>query len=78
MQVNKNTNGLLKSKTWENSVQVTHTHFIRCSASREEVAVVVAMNRDVKDVGVIVEGLLGAVAMMNILRVEEENKSNWS
>lgn len=36
------------------------------------------MNRDVKDVGVIVEGLLGAVAMMNILRVEEENKSNWS
>jgi len=48
----------------------THTHLVRRSASREEVAVVVAMNGQVEDVGVIVERLLGAVAVVNVLRSE--------
>ena len=38
------------------------------SAAGEEVAIVVAMERDVQHVGVIVENLLGAVAMVNVLR----------
>lgn len=53
-----------------------HTHLIRCSATGEEVAVVVAMNRDVKDIGVIVEGLLGAIAVMNILRGDSTGDMN--
>ncbi len=58
---------------WEWSVQlcwqlITHTHLVRRSASRKEVAVVIAMNRQVKDIRVVVERLLGAVAMVNILR----------
>lgn len=43
------------------------THFIRCSASREEVAIVVAMNGHVEHAGVVIEGLLGPVAVVNVL-----------
>ena len=45
-----------------------NTHLIRRSASWEEVAVVIAMNGHVEDAGVVVKRLLGAVAMVNILR----------
>lgn len=45
-----------------------HAHLIRCAASREEVSVIIAMYRHVKDIGVVVERLLGAVAMVNVLR----------
>lgn len=52
----------------------TDTHLVRCSASREEVAVVVAMDRQVEDVGVVVERLLGAVAVVNVLRSDSDHK----
>lgn len=37
------------------------------STTRKEVAIVIAMQRDVKHARVVVEGFLGAVAMVNIL-----------
>jgi len=43
------------------------THLIRGSASWEEVAVIIAMNRQVKDIRVVVKRLLSAVAMVYIL-----------
>lgn len=46
------------------------TYLIRCSTSWKKVAVVVAMDRHVEDIRVVVEGLLGAVAMVNILKLE--------
>lgn len=42
-------------------------YLIHSPAAREEVAVIVAMQGDVQHTGVLVEGLLGAVAMVNIL-----------
>lgn len=42
-------------------------YLIRGPAAGEEVAVVVAMQGDVQHTGVLVEGLLGAVAVVNIL-----------
>ena len=43
------------------------THLIRCPAAREEVPVVVAVQRDVQDAGVTVEGLLGPVPVVHVL-----------
>lgn len=43
------------------------TRLIRCSTSRKEVPVVIAMERQIQDIRVAVEGLLGPVAMVNIL-----------
>lgn len=43
-------------------------YLLGSAAAGEEVAVVVAVEGDVEDVGVAVEGLLGAVAMVNVLR----------
>lgn len=45
-----------------------HTHLIGCAAAGEEIAVVIAMNRQVENIRVIVEGLLGAVAVVNVLK----------
>lgn len=42
-------------------------HLVGGAAAREEVAVVVAMQRDVQDARVAVEGLLGPVAVVHIL-----------
>ena len=42
-------------------------YLIHSPTAREEVAVVMAMKGDVQHSGVLVEGLLGAVAMVNIL-----------
>lgn len=36
-------------------------------ATRKEVAIVVAMKRDVQDTGVFVEGLLSAIAVVDVL-----------
>lgn len=43
------------------------THLIRRSTARKEVAIVVAMEWQVENVGIAVERLLCAVAMVNIL-----------
>ena len=43
-------------------------YLLRSSTARKEVSIVVAMQGDVEDVGVTVEGLLGAVAMVNVLQ----------
>lgn len=42
-------------------------YLIHSPTAREEVAVVMAMKGDVQHIGVLVEGLLGAVAMVNVL-----------
>lgn len=47
------------------------THLIGCPAAREEVAVIVAVQGDVEDARVAVEGLLGPVAMVHVLRAED-------
>lgn len=43
------------------------THLSWRPAAREEVPIVIAMERDIKNTGVIVEHFLGAVTMVNIL-----------
>lgn len=43
-------------------------HLVGRPAAREEVAVVVAVQRDVEDAGVAVEGLLGPIPMVHVLR----------
>lgn len=43
-------------------------YLLRSSTAGKEVSIVVAMEGDVEDVGVAVEGLLGAVAMVNVLQ----------
>lgn len=43
-------------------------YLLRRPAAREEVAVVVAVEGDVEDVGVAVEGLLGPVPVVDVLR----------
>lgn len=43
-------------------------NLLRGSAAREEVSVVVAMQGDVEHVGITVEGLLAAIAMMDVLQ----------
>jgi len=42
-------------------------HLIRCPAAREEVAVIIATEGQIENVGVAVERLLGAVTMVNVL-----------
>ncbi len=44
-----------------------HTNLRRSTTPGEEVSIIIAMDRDVEDAGVIVEDFLGSVAMMNIL-----------
>lgn len=41
---------------------------VRRSTAGEEVAVVVAVHGHVEDAGVVVEGLLGAIAVVNVLK----------
>lgn len=43
------------------------TNLRRSTTPGEEVSIIIAMERDVEDAGIIVEDFLGAVAMMNIL-----------
>lgn len=49
------------------------TYLIWCSTSWEEVAIVIAVQGHVENIGVIVEGLLGPIPMVHILREQE----NW-
>lgn len=48
-------------------VDPTCSYLIHSSTAWEEVAVVMAMQGDVEHTRILVEGLLGAVAMVNIL-----------
>lgn len=48
-------------------VDPTCGYLIHSPTAREKVAIVMAMQGDVEHTGVLVEGLLGAVAMVNIL-----------
>lgn len=43
-------------------------YLFRSSTARKEVSIIVPMEGDVEDIGVTVEGLLGAVAMVNVLQ----------
>ncbi len=47
---------------------VHETHLIRGSAAREEVPIIVAMERHVQDIRVTVESLLSPISMVNILK----------
>lgn len=51
-------------------VQVHSAYLSRISTTREEVAIIIAMQRDVQNTGVFVESLLGAVTMVNILDID--------
>lgn len=46
------------------------THLIRSTASRKEVTIIIAVNRQIEDIRVIIKGLLGTVTMVNVLRGE--------
>ncbi len=50
------------------SVVCVCAYLLRSSTAGKEVPIIVAMEGDVEDVGVTVEGLLGAVAMVNVLQ----------
>lgn len=43
-------------------------YLLRSSTAREKVSIIISMKGDVEDTGITVEGLLGAIAMMNILQ----------
>jgi len=43
------------------------SHLVRCSTAREEVPIIKAMQRQVENTGVCVEGLLGTVTMVDVL-----------
>lgn len=47
-------------------------HLVGRSTAWEEVPVVVAVDGHVEDAGVVVEGLLGAVAVVNVLQPQAE------
>ena len=47
-------------------------YLVGISGSREEMAVVVSMDRYVKDARIVVKDLLRAVAMMNVLKKKKE------
>lgn len=49
------------------------TYLIGMPATRKEVAIIVAMERDVQDAGVVVEGLLSAIAVVNVLEVRNSH-----
>lgn len=55
-------------------------YLLRSAAARKEVAVIVPVEGDVEDIGVTVEGLLGAVAMVNVLQqqVTVASESQWN
>jgi len=48
-------------------------YLVGISCSREEMAVVVPMDRYVKDARIVVKDLLRAVAMMNVLKMKKRN-----
>jgi len=48
-------------------------YLVGISGSREEMAVVVPMDRYVKDARIVVKDLLRAVAMMNVLKMKKRN-----
>lgn len=54
-------------RSWRESTLVG-AYLLGSSAAGKKVAVIVAMEGDVEDVGVTVEGLLRAVAMVNVLQ----------
>ena len=58
------------------SLSLSLSHLIRRTAAGEEVPVVIAMDGQVEDIGVVVEGLLGAVAMVNILRGGKQSSTH--
>lgn len=51
------------------------THLVRSPAAREEVPVVIAVQRDVQDAWVTVEGLLGPISVVHVLRGQERRLS---
>lgn len=51
---------------------VCGSDLIRSAAARKEVPVVIAMQRQIQHIGVTVESLLGAVAMVNVLKEQSD------
>ena len=45
------------------------SYFFRTSGSGKESAIVITMDGEVEDIGVIIEDLLGSVTMVNVLMV---------
>lgn len=58
-------------------VDPTHGYLLHSPTAREEVATVMAMQGDVEHTGVLVEGVLGAIAMMNILWEMGGGSERW-
>lgn len=58
-------------------VDPTRGYLLHSPAAREEVAIVMAMQGDVEYTGVLVEGVLGAIAMMNILWEMGSGSERW-
>lgn len=56
--------------------EICHRYLVGCSAAREEVSIVVSMERQVQHVGVVVKCLLGPVAMVNILMDSTQGQSD--
>lgn len=52
-------------------------YLLRSSAARKKVSIIIPMEGDVEDVGITVEGLLCAIAMMNVLRYRPERQGQW-
>lgn len=65
-----------KRKKLCDNTRGSSTHLSRWTAAGEEVASVVAMQRDVEDAWVAVEDFLGAVAMVDVLTAGCERGNN--
>jgi len=63
----------LKKKKKSRGNSTMFVYLVGISCSREEMAVVVPMDRYVKDARIVVKDLLRAVAMMNVLKMKKRN-----
>lgn len=57
----------IATATWETADKHRAAYLAGVATAREEVAIIVSMERDVQNTGVAVEGFLSAVTMVNIL-----------
>lgn len=57
-----------KENTYTRNSSVNSSYLLRGAAAGKEVTIVISVEGDIEDVGVAVEGLLGPVAMVNVLQ----------
>lgn len=57
----------IATATWETADKHITAYLAGVATAREEVAIIISMERDVQNTGVAVEGFLSAITMVNVL-----------